>query len=46
MQRFDYGIEIVDVDHWSSDTAVTFTDVAGATVPPSGCATTTAERMQ
>ena len=46
MQRFDYGIEIIDVDHWSSDTAVTFTDVAGATVPPSGCATTTAERMQ
>ena len=46
MQRFDYGIEIVDVDHWSSDTAVTFFDIAGTTVPPSGCATTTAERMQ
>ena len=45
MQRFDYGIKIVDVDHWSSDTAVTFFDVAGTTVPPSGCATTTAERM-
>ena len=46
MQRFDHGIEIEDVDHWSSHATVTFTDVAGTTVPPSGCATATAERMQ
>lgn len=45
-QRFDQGIEITDDNHWSSDAIVTFTDINGTTVPPSGCAHVTAERMQ
>ena len=45
-QRFDQGIVIVDADHWTSDALVTFTDSAGTVVPPSNCATVTAERMQ
>jgi hypothetical protein len=46
MQRFDHGIEMEDADHWSSDASVTFFDVAGTAVPPSGCAQSTAERMR
>jgi hypothetical protein len=46
LQRFDQGIEIQDDDHWTSDALVTFEDTAGATVPPSGCAHVSAERMQ
>jgi hypothetical protein len=46
MQRFDHGIEIEDVDHWSSYVSVSFFDVAGTAVPPSGCAKSTAERLQ
>jgi hypothetical protein len=44
--RFDHGIEMADAHHWSSDALVTFFDVAGTPVPPSGCAQATAERMQ
>jgi uncharacterized delta-60 repeat protein len=44
--RLDHGIEIKDVDHWSSYASVTFLDVAGTPVPPSGCAQATAERMR
>ncbi len=46
LQRFDQGIEFQDADHWTSNAAVTFKDTAGNTVPPSGCAHVTAERMQ
>jgi hypothetical protein len=45
-QRFDQGIEMQDANHWTSDAVVTFTDSAGAVVPPSNCATVEAERMQ
>jgi hypothetical protein len=45
-QRFDQGIEIQDPDHWTSDALVTFQDTAGAVVPPSNCATVSAERMK
>jgi hypothetical protein len=44
--RLDHGIEMQDADHWSSYASVTFFDVAGTPVPPSGCARATAERMQ
>lgn len=46
VQRFDQGIDIKDANHWSSDALVTFTDSNDTTVPPSGCARVTAERMQ
>ena len=45
VQRIEQGIEFSDRDHWSSDAAVTFYDVAG-TVVNSGCASAIAERMQ
>jgi hypothetical protein len=45
-QRLEHGIEMQDADHWSSYASVTFFDVAGTTVPPSGCAQATAERMR
>ena len=45
-QRLDHGIEMEDADHWSSYASVTFFDVAGTPVPPSGCAKAAAERMQ
>ncbi len=45
-QRFDQGIEFQDVDHWTSDALVTFTDTAGTVVPPSNCARVAATRMQ
>lgn len=45
-QRLDHGIEMTDADHWSSYASVTFFDVAGTPVPPSGCAQATAERVQ
>ena len=44
--RLDHGIEMQDADHWSSVASVTFLDVAGKVVPPSGCAQATAERMK
>jgi hypothetical protein len=44
--RLDHGIEMQDADHWSSYASVTFFDVAGTPVPPSGCAQATAERMR
>jgi hypothetical protein len=45
-QRLDHGIEIEDADHWSSDASVTFLDVAGTRVPPSGCAKAAGERLR
>ena len=45
MQRFDHGIEMQDADHWSSYLSVTFFDLSGTAVPPSGCAQATGERM-
>jgi hypothetical protein len=44
--RLDHGIEMQDADHWSSYASVTFFDVGGTVVPPSGCAKATAERMR
>ena len=44
--RLDHGIEMEDADHWSSYASVTFFDVAGTPVPPSGCAQAAAERMR
>ena len=46
VQRFDQGIEFVDATHWQSDALVTFTNEAGEVVPPSGCASVAAERME
>jgi hypothetical protein len=46
LQRFDQGIEVQDADHWTSDALVTFKDTDDVTVPPSGCAHVSAERMQ
>ena len=45
-QRLDHGIEMQDADHWSSYASVTFFDVGGTVVPPTGCAKATAERMR
>lgn len=45
-QTFDHSIEVLDADHWTGDSLVTFRDVAGEPVPPSGCAKTTAVRMR
>ena len=44
--RLEHGIEMQDTDHWSSYATVTFFDVAGTPVPPSGCAMAVAVRMQ
>lgn len=44
--RLEHGIEMQDADHWSSYATVTFFDVAGTPVPPSGCAQATGERMR
>ena len=44
-QRIEQGIEFQDRDHWTSDAAVTFYDVAGVLVL-SGCASAVGERMQ
>ncbi len=44
-QRFDQEIELVDADNWTSTVVVTFRDVNGNKVPPSGCATAVAVRM-
>jgi hypothetical protein len=46
MMRFDHAIEMGDADHWSSYASVTFLDVSGTRVPPSGCAQAAAERMR
>jgi hypothetical protein len=44
-QRVEQEIELVDVDNWTSTAVVTFRDVNGNKVPPSGCATAVAVRM-
>jgi hypothetical protein len=46
VQRIDQGIELQDADHWTSDATVTFTNTAGAVVPPTGCAHAAAARME
>ena len=46
VRRVDQGIVMVDDNHWTSSAVVTFTDEAGAVVPPSGCMTATGERLQ
>ena len=43
-QRFDHGIELQDLEHWTSDATVSFFDVAGNNLG-SGCARASAERM-
>lgn len=45
IQTLDQTIKMQDGDHWTSDALVTFHDVSGATVPPSGCAKAAAVRM-
>jgi len=45
-QRFDHGIELVDNDHWTSAATVSFFDMGGTLVPPSGCAVAAAVRLQ
>ncbi len=45
IQTLDQTIRMQDADHWTSDALVTFHDVSGAQVPPSGCAKATAVRM-
>ena len=45
IQTLDQTISMQDASHWTSDALVTFHDVSGATVPPSGCAKATAVRM-
>jgi hypothetical protein len=45
-QRIEQGIEKDDVDHWHSERIVTFFDVAGTVVPPTGCMRAVGERMQ
>jgi hypothetical protein len=44
-QRVDQEIELVDADNFTSTAVVTFRDVNGNKVPPSGCATAVAVRM-
>jgi hypothetical protein len=44
-QRVDQEIELVDDDNWTSTAVVTFRDVNGNKVPPSGCATAVSVRM-
>jgi hypothetical protein len=46
VRRVDQGIEMVDVNHWTSSALVTFFDEAGTIIPPSGCMTATGERLQ
>lgn len=44
-QRLEQEIEFVDRDHWTSIGTATFFDIGGTVVPPSGCLTTTAVRI-
>lgn len=51
-QRFDHEIEFVDAGHWNSSedrwtslAVVTYRDINGNSVPPSGCAISEAVRM-
>jgi hypothetical protein len=44
-QRVEQEIELVDADNWTRTAIVTFRDVSGNRIPPSGCATAVAGRM-
>jgi hypothetical protein len=44
-QRVEQAIELIDADHWRATWDVTFRDVNGNPVPPSGCAHAVATRM-
>jgi hypothetical protein len=44
-QRVELEIDLIDADHLTSGLVVTFRDVQGVVVPPSGCATVVAVRM-
>jgi len=45
-QRVEQQIELVDADNWTSEALVILHDVGGNQVPPSGCASAVAVRMQ
>jgi hypothetical protein len=45
-QRVELEIDLVDADHLTSELVVTFRDLQGGVVPPGGCATVAAVRMQ
>lgn len=44
-QSIDQSMAMQDADHWTSDALVTFRNVAGERVPPSGCAKAAGVRM-
>jgi len=44
-QRADHGITLVDAQHWTSTATISFYDVGGTLVPPSGCAAAQAVRI-
>jgi hypothetical protein len=46
LQRIEQGIVQDDADHWHSEAQVTFFDVNGTVVPPTGCMRAKGERMQ
>jgi hypothetical protein len=46
LQRIEQGIVQDDADHWHSEASVTFFDMNGTVVPPTGCMRATGERMQ
>lgn len=46
VQRIEQGIMQIDNDHWQSDALVTFFDINGTVVPPTGCMRATGERMK
>jgi len=46
LQRIEQGIMQIDDDHWRSEALVTFFDINGTEVPPSGCMRATGERMK
>ena len=46
LQRIEQGIVQIDADHWHSEALVTFFDMNGTVVPPTGCMRATGERMK
>ncbi len=46
VQRVDQGIELLDNNHWTSAASVVFRDQNSSIVPPTGCMTAAAERLQ
>lgn len=45
-QRIEQEVVLADSDHWTSVAVVTFRDETGTKVPPSGCATAAATRLE